>query len=324
MKKLIFNNAGAPETVLEIIETAIPQPQAGEVLVKVKASPVNPADIAFVNGVYGIRPQLPSSGAGFEGSGTVEAIGEDVNLPLGSKVSFTAIGAWGEYVIVPAKAIMPLPETMPFEVGCQVFVNPLTAWAMLYESKLEAGDWLLLTAGGSTFAQLVVQLAVKKGIKTICTVRRNDQIEQLKALGAVEVINTTEVNLPKRVRELTDKKGVNCCLDATGGDLAALALQSLAYKGSMFVYGMLSGKEMPINNGLMIFKSLSIRGFWLTTWLQEADKDARKQASKDVISMLNSGELKVNIDAAYALEDHKKAFIHAQQEGRKGKILITP
>jgi NADPH:quinone reductase-like Zn-dependent oxidoreductase len=323
MKKLIFNNAGAPETALELVEAEIPTPQMGELLIKVKASPINPSDVAFVNGVYGIRPQLPS-GAGFEGSGTIEAVGEGVNLPLGSKVSFTAIGAWGEYAIAPAKAVMPLPESMPFEIGCQVFVNPLTAWAMLYESGLKEGDWLLLTAGGSTFAQLVIQLATKKGIKTICTVRRNDQIEQLKALGATEVINTTEVNLPKRVRELTDKKGANCCLDATGGDLAAQALQSLAYRGSMFVYGMLSGKDMPVNNGLLIFKSLTIRGFWLTSWLQEADKEARKQAATDVISMLNSGALKVTVDAEYKLEDFQKAVIHAQQEGRKGKILIKP
>lgn len=323
MKKLVFNAAGSPESALELVEAAIPTPQAGELLVKVKASPINPSDIAFVNGVYGIRPQLPS-GAGFEGSGTVEAVGEGVNLPLGAKVSFTAIGAWGEYAIVPAKAVMPLPESMPFEVGCQVFVNPLTAWAMLYESGLKEGDWLLLTAGGSTFAQLVIQLAVKKGIKTICTVRRNDQIAQLKALGAAEVINTEEVNLVKRVRELTDKKGANCCLDATGGDITAQALQSLAYKGLMFVYGMLSGKDTPVNNGLMIFKSLTIRGFWLTSWLQEADKDARKQAASDVIGMLNSGELKVTIDAEYSLAQYKEAVIHAQQEGRKGKILIKP
>ncbi len=323
MKKIIFNNAGTPEKILELVDSEIPTPQAGEVLVRVKASPINPSDIAFINGVYGIRPSLPS-GAGFEGAGTVEAVGAEVNLTIGSKVGFTAIGAWGEYVIVPAKAVMPLPETMPFEVGCQVFVNPLTAWAMVYESGLKAGEWLILTAGGSTFAQLVVQIASKKGIKTICTVRRNDQVAQLKALGATEVVNTEEVNLTKRVRELTDKKGANACFDATGGDLTAQALQSLAYKGQMFVYGMLSQKDTPVNNGMMIFKSLIIRGFWLTSWLQEADKEARKQAGADVITMLNSGELKVTIDARYSLAQYKEAVIHAQGEGRTGKILIMP
>jgi NADPH:quinone reductase-like Zn-dependent oxidoreductase len=323
MKKIIFNNPGIPEKILELIDSEIPTPQTGEVLVKVKASPINPSDIAFINGVYGIRPSLPS-GAGFEGAGTVAAIGAEVALPIDSKVSFTSIEAWGEYVIVPAKAVMLLPETMPFEVGCQVFVNPLTAWAMVHESGLSAGDWLVLTAGGSTFAQLVVQIASKKGIQTICTVRRNDQIDQLKALGATEVVNTESTNLVKRVRELTDKKGANACFDATGGDLTAQALQSLGYKGLMFVYGMLSQKDTPINNGIMIFKSLTIKGFWLTTWLQEADKEARKQAGIEVIAMLNSGELKVTIDATYALNQYKEAVIHAQGEGRTGKILIMP
>lgn len=321
MKKLIFNQVGKPENVLSIEETTIPQPQAGDVLVRVKASPINPSDVAFVEGGYGIRPQLPS-GAGFEGAGIIEAVGEGVNLPLGAKVSFTSIGAWSEYVTVPAKSLMLLPDTMPLEIGAQVFVNPITAWAMLYESGLRKDDYLLLTAGGSTFAQLVVQMAAKKGVKTICTVRRNDQIQQLRELGAWEVINTEEVNLAKKVRELTEKKGVNYCFDAVGGEIASQAIQCLAYKGTLLVYGMLSLKEMQVHNGLMIFKNLSVRGFWLTTWLQEASKEVRKEATTDIISMLNQGELKVKVDKTYELDQFKEALLHAQGEGRIGKILL--
>jgi NADPH:quinone reductase-like Zn-dependent oxidoreductase len=322
MKKLIFNTTGKPEHVLALEESATPIPQVGEVLVKVKASPINPSDIAFIEGVYGIRPQLPS-GAGFEGAGIIEAVGEGVHLPIGAKVSFTTVGTWSEYASVSAKSLIPLPDAMPFETACQVFVNPFTAWAMVHESGLKAGDWLLLTAGGSTFAQLVIQIASKRGIKVICTVRRNEQMEQLKALGATEVINTEEANLVKKVRELTDKKGVSYCFDAVGGDVAGLALQCLAYKGTLLIYGMLSQKETPVNNGLMIFKNLQLRGFWLSSWLQEINKEVRQQAANEVIEMLNKGELKVKIDKKYALTDFREAIIHAQAEGRTGKILLT-
>jgi NADPH:quinone reductase-like Zn-dependent oxidoreductase len=322
MKKIIFEKPGKPTEVLALQEVEVPQPQAGEVRVRVKASPVNPSDVAFVQGGYGIRPQLPS-GAGFEGSGVVEAVGEGVGLPVGTRVSFTGIGAWAEQVVVSARAVMPLPDALPFEVGAQVFVNPLTAWAMLHESGLQAGDWLLLTAGGSTFAQLVVQYAHRRGIRTICTVRRDDQVAQLKALGATEVINTELHPLPKRVRELTDKKGVPCCFDAVGGELGALALQCLANKGQMLVYGMLSLQEMPLNSGLLIFRSATVRGFWLTDWLATADKPLRAQASQDTLTMLASGELKVTIDATYPLAKTVEAVAHAEAPGRTGKVLIV-
>jgi len=322
MKKIIFEKPGKHNDVLQLQEVEIPQPQAGEVRISVKASPVNPSDVAFILGGYGIKPQLPS-GAGFEGSGVVESVGEGVTIPVGTRVSFTGIGAWAEQVVVSARAVMPLPENLTFEIGAQVFVNPLTAWAMLHESGLQAGDWLLLTAGGSTFAQLVVQFAHRKGIQTICTVRRDDQVEQLKALGATEVVNTEKRSLPKYVRELTDKKGVACCFDAVGGDLGALALQCLAYKGQMLLYGMLSLKDMPVNSGLMIFRSTTLRGFWLTDWLTTADKPLRTQAATDVLSMLTSGELKVTVDATYPLEKAVEAVAHAETPGRSGKILIV-
>ena len=322
MKSIIFEKAGRPEEVLQLKEVPIPTPAAGEVLIKVMASPVNPSDVMFVQGMYGIRPQLPS-GAGFEGCGVVEAVGEGVTLPAGTRVAFTTIGAWSEYVVASAKAIFPLPPTMPFEIGAQIFVNPFTAWAMLHDSGLQAGQWLILTAGGSTFAQLVIQMAAGKGINVICTVRRDSQTEQLLALGAAAVVNTEKEFLPKRVKELTGGAMADCCFDATGGDVSALALNSLRQRGKMLVYGMLSLKETPVNNGLMIFKGLTIQGFWLTEWLSSAPREVRQQAAQEVIAMLNDGTLKVQVAATYPLTDTVKAVVDSQKEGRSGKILIT-
>jgi NADPH:quinone reductase-like Zn-dependent oxidoreductase len=275
-----------------------------------------------VLGGYGIRPELPS-GAGFEGSGTVDALGPGVELALGAKVSFTCIGAWAEYAIVPAKAVMPLPESLPFAIGAQVFVNPLTAWAMLHEAGLQSGDWLLLTAGGSTFAQLVLQLAAQRGIRVICTVRRPDQVAQLLALGATAVVDTERENLPKRVRELTEKAGAKACFDAVGGATGAQALQCLAPGGQMLVYGMLSLQELPLNNGLLIFKGLIVRGFWLTTWLAQVAKPVRAQAVQDILAALANGTLQIQVEATYPLAQAQAAVAHAEQPGRHGKVLIV-
>ena len=193
MKTIQLEKTGQPADVLQVVQKPTPLPASGEILVKIIASPINPSDISFVQGRYGIRPELPS-GAGFEGVGVVDAVGEGVRLPVGSRVSFTGVGSWGEYVVVNQKAAIPLPDAIPDEIAAQLFVNPFTAWAMVEESGVQAGEWLMITACGSAYGKLVIQLCKKKGIKTIGTVRRDDLNEDLKKLGLDEVVNTeTEI-----------------------------------------------------------------------------------------------------------------------------------
>ena len=322
MKAAIFEKPGIPEEVLQVkTKSESPIPEKGQVRVKVIAANINPSDVMFVQGLYGIRPQLPSP-AGFEGVGIVEALGENCKIKVGSRVSFTSIGAWAEYAIAEESALIPIPETISDEVACQLFVNPFTAFALLHEAQLKEGDFLLLTAGGSTFSQLVIQIAAKKGIKTICTVRSNVQIAQLKQLGAYAVINTKEENLIERVMALTAKKGVPVCMDAVGGKLAGEALHCLGKGGRMLVYGMLSLKESVIHNGIMIFKNLKVEGFWLTTWLRFTNKEIVQKVAGNVISAFSKNELLVHIEKQYTLDQIAEAVSHADRPGRKGKIIV--
>lgn len=326
MKAVQFDTVGEPAEVLSLREIPQPTPQEGEILVRVKARSINPSDLAFIRGNYGIRPK-PPCGAGFEAMGVVEAHGAGVDaakLPGGTRVSFTALnGAWQEYVCVAAATAIPLPPTVSDEVGAQMFVNPLTAWAMLHECKLQAGDWLLLTAGASTFSQLVLQLAVEQGIKVICTVRRDDFTEHLTKLGASAVVNTAKENLQARVKELT-KYGAHAALEAIGGKAGAEAIESLRRGGTILIYGMLSMEPIPLNSAILIFKELTVRGFWLTEWMKTADPVTQlKAAFHTLITLFASGKLNVTIDATYSLDDFKKAVVHAEQPGRGGKVMIV-
>lgn len=325
MKAVQFDTIGEPAEVLMLLDIPQPTPQEGEVLVRVKARSINPSDLAFIRGGYGIRPK-PPCGAGFEAMGVVEAHGAGVDaakLPAGTRISFTALnGAWQEYVCIPAATVIPLPPSISDEIGAQMFVNPLTAWAMLHECNLKTGDWLLLTAGASTFSQLVLQLAVEQGIKVICTVRRDDFTEHLTKLGAAAVINTEKEHLQERVKELTGR-GAHAGLEAIGGKAGAEAIESLTRGGTMLVYGMLSLEPIPINSAILIFKQLTVRGFWLTEWMKSTDAATQRTAASALIKLFASGKLNVTIDAAYALEDFNKAVLHAEQPGRGGKILIV-
>ncbi len=328
MKTLQFTQTGPPADVLQLADVAMPQPGPGEVRIRVQAAPINPADLMFVQNQYGIRPQLPS-GAGFEGMGVVDAVGEGVALPVGQRVSFTGLGTWSEYAIASARAVIPVPDAIPDELAAQLFVNPFTAYAMIRESgvKPEAeapDDWLMLSAAGSAFGKLVIQFCKRQGIRTIGTVRRPDFIAELKALGADEIINLADESVTRRVKEITGGKGVGCILEAVAGKSAVQLLPCLRPGGTMLVYGALSLEDMPVNAGLLIFKGLSLKGFWLTTWMKNARPELRQEVAQAVIGLLASGEIQLPVEASYSLEQAAEAVAHADREGRGGKILFKP
>jgi NADPH:quinone reductase-like Zn-dependent oxidoreductase len=323
MRALQFASLGHPNDVLQLRSLPVPELRPGCVLVRVKARPINPSDMMFIRGLYGVRPH-PPSGAGFEGMGVVEAVGEGVEQALvGRRVSFTATGTWQEYVVVPARILIILPDGISDETGSQIFVNPFTAWAMLHDATLREGDWLLQTAGSSAFGQLVIQLAALRGIRTISTVRRDDHIETLKSLGADEVINTEKEPLVRRVKELNDGKGVPKAFDAVAGKVGAEVLKCMSFGGTVYVYGSLSIEDIPVNAGLLIFKALTLKGFWLTDWLRTTDRKVQALVASTLLEHFSSGTLKVPVEAQYNLEDFKTAVEHAERPGRTGKVLLV-
>lgn len=323
MKSILFEQTGKPRDILKITDLPIPEPGPNEVRIRVIASPINPSDIMFVQNLYGIRPQLPS-GAGFEGMGVVDALGEGVQMQTGTRVSFTSVGTWAEYAIAHQRSLIPVPDAMSDDVAAQLFVNPFTAYAMVQDANVPEGGWLMLTAAGSAFGKMVIQLCTMRGIKTIGTVRRNDLNDELKTLGLTEIINTETETMAARVKEITDGKGVACVLDAVGGHTATDALACLAKGGTMLIYGLMSLQDPSLDAGLMIFRELTVKGFWLTDWIRRVDNQTRQDVAKNVISLLASGQIQLPVEASYPLDQIVEAVEHADRPGRRGKILVKP
>jgi len=321
MIELIFEQTGQPQDVLQLKESPIPTPKPHEVLIRVTARNINPSDIMFVRGMYGITPKLPSS-AGFEASGVVEKSDEAGKLKPGPRVMFSAIGTWREYLCMPAALVIPVPDGMPDEVACQAFVNPMTAFAMVEKSGLQAGEWLLLTAGASAFGKFAIQMAKAKGIKVAATVRHDAQKEVLEKLGADLVVNTETEKIQKVIPEQTEG-GVHVIFDAVGGMLGAKALACLRSKGRMMVFGALALENMPINSGLMIFKDLKIEGFWLSTWMEEMNESDRAKAFRTVFGFLMNDKSKIDIAGKFKLTEFQEALEAYAQPGRNGKILLV-
>lgn len=320
MKQVIFEQTGLPKDVLRLVDAPMPEPKAHEVRIQVLARNINPSDIMFIQGRYGIQPKLPSS-AGFEAVGIIESTDSLQTYPVGTRVLFTALGTWKEYVCAPVNSVVPVPVNMSNEIACQAFINPLTAYAMLEESGLKEGDKLLITAGASAWGKLVIQMAKQKGIWVSATVRQDSQKELLYQMGADLVINTENEKVGGIMRE-NAPNGVKAIFDAVGGELAGKILSSLEIGGTMYVFGSLSLNNIPLNSGLLIFKNLTIKGFWLTSWMENTSPQMQKTAIKTVFEHLSKESIQVDVASSYPLEKFQEAIQAYETPGRNGKILL--
>ena len=324
MKSVRFNEFGNPAEMLRVEELPEPEPGAGEVLVRMRARPINPSDLLTVHGLYGALPRLPAT-PGLEGMGEVAALGEGVkNIHVGQRVILLGIsGTWQEYLLAQSAQLLPVPDGISDRTAAQFVVNPLTAWIMTVdELKLEAGEWLLQTAAGSTLGRVVLQIAALRGFKTINVVRRREQVEELMGLGANEVICTADEDLVERVKEITGPAGLTKAIDAVGGETGGMVVRALGRGGEMLVYGLLSMKPMPVDSGRMIFTSATIRGFWLGEWFRSAPPEHQQSVTMELLRLMATNEIVPPVEAEYPLTEVLQAVEHSERPGRSGKVLL--
>lgn len=321
MKALIFNETGSPADVLSFEETAKPVPAPDEVLIKVIANPINPSDYFFIQGTYRFKPAFPQV-AGLEGAGTIESAGSEVPLPLGALVAFSGLGAWAEYVVVKADAVILLPADFPITKAAQFYLNPFTAWGLLDEAKVSAGDWLLLTAAGSAVSKIIIQLARLRNIRVIGTVRNPDQTEELKEMGAEEVLTPGD-ELTDRLTDITSGRGIDAALDAVGGQTGTHILQSLKPDGRLIIYGLFSKEPVQFHNSLFIYKNLNVKGFGIRGYLQQQNRAEREAMITTLINAIGNPSFQLPATKTFGLPEFKAALKEDSEKGRKGKVIFS-
>ncbi len=325
MRSVKFYEFGNPTDVLRVEDAPTLEPGANQVLVRLHARSINPSDLLTVRGLYGSLPTLPAT-PGLEGMGEVSAVGDGVkNLRPGQRVIPLGVpGTWQEYILAASAQLIPVPDSVSDQTAAQFVVNPLTAWIMTVEElALKPGEWLLQTAAGSTLGRVVLQIARLRGFKTINVVRRREQVEELKTLGADEVICTADEDIPDRVKEITGKAGLTKAIDAVGGQTGAAVVRALGSRGVMLVYGLLSMEPMPVDSGRMIFATATIHGFWLGEWLRTAAPERLHSVTSELLRLMATDEIVPPVEAEYPLSDVLAAVKHAERSGRSGKVLLV-
>ena len=175
-----------------------PTPQPGQVLVKLTARPINPADMFSIAGVYpGFAPKSFPATPGLEGAGVVEDANHSTIVKTGQRVvvfvdAKNGDGSWQEFVAVSEHAVLPVPDSVSDASAAQFVVNPVTVIGMLEVLAAPAGSYVLQTAAGSTLGRQLIAVAKIRGLKTINIVRRAEQIPELLALGADHVLNSEQ------------------------------------------------------------------------------------------------------------------------------------
>jgi len=322
MKAIAFNKTGAPEEVLQVIEKDKPVPTAGEVLVKVLAATVNPADIFFIQGTYRFQPAFPNEIAGFEGAGIVEQDGKDAGIPPGALVAFFYRKTWAEYVVVPAAELVVLPGDFPIEKAAQFSLNPFTAWGLLDTAKPVAGEWMLLTGANSAVSQILIQLAKQRGVHIIALVRDLAQAPGLHALGADEVFDLDDPQLSGHIQRLTDGKGFNVAMDAVGGPIGTKIFENIAPFGRFILYGSIKKEPAQYFNAQLVYKNLTVKGFGVRAYLEGLSRTQRTGMIQGLIEALEKPSFQLPVAQTYPLDQFKAALKANSQPGRDGKILF--
>ena len=320
MKRVMAVRIAEPCDGLEVVEVEEPYPKRGEILIEMKARPIQPADLLIVRDRHIVKPTLPDP-VGIEGIGKVIALGEDVQQPVvGSLVALPFGGTWSERVVLPASAVLMLPSNCDLYQGSMFALNPVTALGLL--DGLREGEWLIHNAANSSLGKLITKLAVYRGIPNISVVRRKGMEDELQALGANHVLVDGD-DLAKRVLDITNSKGVKRALDAVSGRATGRLHDATAEGGEVICYGLLGSDDVILPSARVIFRNVTIRGYSRLRALQALGVEGRRVLEKDLFDYFSKGVFYTPVLAKYVLEDVKEAVVKAEEVGSQGKVLLV-
>ena len=321
-----MNSFGSASEVASCVELPNPtSPEPDEIIVDIAAFPINPADLLTIEGKYAAKPPLPYT-PGAEAVGHVSDVGSAVeDFRIGDLVMLLSRENWTQKRKVKAAELLKIDtESENLFQFAMLKVNPATAALMLRNYvELKPGDWIIQDAANSGVGHCVIRLAAKSGVKTINVVRRENLIAPLQGIGADAVLIGAD-NLAGQVNQITGGDGVRLAIDAVAGQTSLELASCLVDGGVMVNYGMLSGEPCMVMPDWIVFKHLTLTGFWLATQLRDMPREQIESLYKELISDISQGVLDVPIAATYNIDDIKDALEHADRENRSGKVLVLP
>lgn len=324
-KAAILKAGGEP---LEIKNLPLEPLKKGEVWIKLAATPINPSDLAMLSGDYPHRKTYPYV-PGLEGSGKVVASGGGfmANFMLGKRVacsaSDTGNGTWAEYMKVHAGNCIPLISALSDEQAASTIVNPMTAMALIDIVKSKGSKAFVNTAAAGALGKMLNRLAEKENLTVINIVRREAQVEELKALGANHIFDSSTDTFEKALKEVYKNEKPTVILDAVGGSFGGQLLMDAPNETTLIEYASLTRSAIEVHPVPIIRFGKTIEGFHLAHWSKKQSKLKLLKTARTVQKRIADGTLGSTVAHRFTLKDINEAVERYTQNMTEGKVLVT-
>jgi tumor protein p53-inducible protein 3 len=322
MKAVVFSASGGPE-VLRIEQISAPAPGVHEVLLDVRATALNRADLLQRRGLYPPPPGA-SDILGLECSGVVAALGPGASrFAVGARVmALLAGGGYAEQVVVHEDVLLPIPERLSFEEGAAVPEAFLTASeALLVEAELQAGQHLLVTAAASGVGGAAVQIAKLRGAFVIGSAS-SAKLAAVTALGADVALERERPDFVDALRAATQRHGVDAIIDFIGGSALSRHQACLAARGRLVLVGLLGGAAAPLDLGRILMNRQRISGLVMRTRSVPEKAELVARFERELWPALAAGTLSPRIDRVFPFADAAAAHQLMEHNLNAGKIVL--
>lgn len=325
MKAVLVKEPGGTEQ-MQLVEVEKPKPNKEEVLVKVKASAVNRADLVKRVGKYPNQAKEDIS-LGLEVSGIIEEVGNaNSNYKVGDEVcGLMPEGGYAEYALLREDVIIPKPENLTFNEAAAIPEVFMTAYQTLFWlGKLKKDEHVLIHAGGSGVGTAAIQLAKQAGAKITVTAGSKEKLDFCKTLGADTLINYKEETFSDVILEKTNNEGVDLILDFIGASYWDMNMKSISVDGRIVIIGLLGGGRVEnFNLNQILAKRIQITGTLLNPRSDQYKADLVKDLVSNSLNLFKSNDIRPIVDSTYKLADVGKAHDHMQASKNIGKIILT-
>jgi NADPH2:quinone reductase len=325
MKAAFYDRNGPADEVLQVAELPMPAPAAGEVLVRVKASGVNPSDVKSRAGLRA-KMSYPRVVPHSDGAGVIEAIGAGVDpAQVGERVWLwngqwqRPFGTAAEYIALPTFQAPHLPEGVPYEAGACLGIPAMTAHRCVFADGPVAGQTILVTGGAGVVGHYAIQLARWGGAKVIATVSGADKAAHAKAAGADRIVNYKSEDVVQAVKDFTKGQGVDRAIEVEFGGNLQTTLACLKTNGVIATYASSAVMEPKLPFYSMMFQGVTLR-MVLVYVLPEA---ARRQSIQDINQALVQGALVHGIAETYPLDQIAAAHKAVESGKAIGNVVVT-
>ena len=324
MQKVVLVEVGNIVDSVELLPLEKTVLKSGEARIKLHYSPLHNHDLHQLEGTYGTRPNKGDV-VGSEAVGSIVELASDVShLQVGQRVIVAGgQGVWADEFIADAHKVIPVPEGISDKVAAQLIAMPMSTLLLLQVLGAKTGDWVIYNAAAGAVGRLLASIAGERGINLIGVVHREPLIEVVKSYGVKIVVSTDQADWQEAVKEATSGEEIQYAIDSVGGSAAEGLMKLLGKRGKLVSFGCMSGESMVLNHSELLFKELTVRGFWAAPMMQEMTSDEFKAMITEIFNFALAGKLQLPVSAVYGVSEIKAALTAATTGSLSaGKILL--